>query len=61
MDGISDNQQNCLWSGLVHTDLKDAISGIRIVLDQDTVRAGVAEFAPLQVKIVDVLIGSLDL
>jgi hypothetical protein len=60
VDDIPDDKQDFLWGRLVRSDLKDTISRLRIVLDQDTVAASVGEGSPLQVKIIDVLIGPLD-
>jgi len=61
MDGIPDSEKHLVWGGLIRADLKDAISSLRIILDQNTVRVSLGEFSRLQVKFVDVLIGPLDL
>lgn len=61
MDSVANSKQDFIGSGLIHADLKNTISSLRIVLDQDTVRASFVELSRLQVKIVDVLIGPFDL
>lgn len=42
-------------------DLEKAIAGLRIILDQNTVRVSLGELSPLQIKIIDMLIGPLSL
>ncbi len=61
MDSVADNEQDILWRGLIHTDLEKAIASLRIVLHQNAVRISLGELSPLQMEIVDVLIGPLDL
>lgn len=61
VDSVANSKQDFFGRGLIHADLKNAISSLRIVLDQDTVRASVGELSRLSVKIVDVLVGPFDL
>ena len=61
MDRIADSEKHSVWGDLIHADLKDAISSLRIVLDANTVRVSVRELPRLQVKVVDVLVGPFDL
>lgn len=61
VERIADGEKHSLWSGFTRADLEEAISSLRIVLDQDVVRASVGELCRLSVKVVDVLIGPFDL
>jgi hypothetical protein len=61
VQGIADDKQNIIWNGLSRFDLDRIISSIRITIDDYGVRASVAKFAESSVKILDVLIGPLDL
>lgn len=61
VDRIADSEKHSVWGDLIHADLKDAISSLRIVLDQNTVRVSLGEFSRLQVEVVDVLVGPFDL
>jgi hypothetical protein len=61
VDRIADSQKHAVWGDVIHADLKDAISSLGIVLDQNTVRVSLGELSRLQMKIVDVLVGPFDL
>jgi hypothetical protein len=61
VDRIADSEKHPVWGDVIRADLENAISGPRIVLDQDTVRASLGELPRLQVKVVDVLVGPFDL
>ena len=61
VDHIPNDKQKTLRGSLIRADLKGAISGLSIILDQNTVRASVGELPRLSVKIVDVLVGPFDL
>jgi len=61
VQGIADDKQNIIWNGLSRFDLDRIISSIRIVIDNYGVRASVAKFAESSVKILDMLVGPLDL
>jgi len=58
---VPDDQKNVFRNSLISTDLEKAISGLRIIIDQNTVRAAFVEVSGLQVEIIDVLIGPFDL
>ena len=61
VDHIPNDQQKTLRGSLICADLEDAISGLSIILDQNTVRASLRKLPRLQVKVVDVLIGPFNL
>ena len=61
MNRIADSEKHSVWGDLIHADFKDAISSLRIFLDQNTVRVSLGEIPRLQVKVIDVLVGPFDL
>lgn len=57
---VAYSQEHIIGNSAIRADLKEAISGLRIVLDHNSVRASVIEVSGLQVEIIDVLVGPFD-
>jgi hypothetical protein len=61
VDCIPNSEKHSVWGNLIHADLKDAISSLRIILDQNAIWVSIRELPRLQIKVVDVLVGPFDL
>ncbi len=61
VQGIPHDEQHVLRHGLSRSDLNRIISAVRVTIDDYGVRASVTEFAEASIKIIDVLVGPLDL
>jgi hypothetical protein len=61
VESIANDSQQVIVDSLLHAEVKEAVSRMQVILNGDAVRVTIPDLPNLRCKVVDVLVGPLDL